>query len=128
MNNKVKVGNGHHKDYEHNLATEHGRKLAEEAKERADAKEAFKDDYKTHSMEISRDDIERLQRTIAKQPNVGRFKQLVDFMMGDKGFWTEELTLKIVDHDTEYKDYVNPHESRSERIEELEAELKRLKQ
>ena len=124
----MKLGNGHHKDFEYNLETEHGRQLAKESKERADAKEQYKDEYVTHTMQISRDDIERLERTIAKQPNVGRFKRLVEFMMGDKGFWTEQLTLEIVDNDTEYSDYVNPHESKNERIAELEAELKKLKQ
>ena len=124
----MKLGNGHHKDFQYNLETEHGRQLAKESKERADAKEQYKDEYVTHTMQISRDDIERLERTIAKQPNVGRFKRLVEFMMGDKGFWTEQLTLEIVDNDTEYSDYVNPHESKSERIAELEAELKKLKQ
>ena len=124
----MKLGNGHHKDFEYNLETEHGRQLAKESKERADAKEQYKDEYVTHTMQISRDDIERLERTIAKQPNVGRFKRLVEFMMGDKGFWTEKLTLEIVDHDTAYSDYVNPHESKNERIAELEAELKKLKQ
>ena len=124
---KVKVGNGHHKDYEHNYDTEHGRKIAEEAQERADAKEAFKEEYKTHSMQISRDDIDRLNSVIRKHPNAGRFKRLVEFMQGDKGFWTETLTLEIVDNDTEYDDYVNPHESMSEQIEALEAKLKALK-
>ena len=105
----MKLGNGHHKDFEYNLETEHGQKLAEEAQERADAKEQYKDEYKTHSMQISRDDIDRLQSVIKKHPNAGKFKDLVSFMMGDKGFWTEELTLKIVDHDTDYDGYVSPH-------------------
>ena len=124
---KEAVGNGHHKDYVHNYDTEHGRKIAEEAQERADAKEAFKADYQTHAMQISRDDIDRLHSIIAKQPNVGRFKRLVEFMMGDKGFWTETLTLNIVDNDTEYDDYHNPHESISEQVEALEEKIKQLK-
>ena len=61
MKKTMKLGNGHHKDFEYNLETEHGQKLAEEAQERADAKEQYKDEYKTHSMQISRDDIDRLQ-------------------------------------------------------------------
>ncbi len=115
------------KDFEYNLETEHGARMAVEAKERADAKEQYKDEYKTHTMEISRDDIVRLEKTIGRQPNVGYWKRVVEFMLGDKGFWTEELTLKIVDHDTDYSDYENPHESRSEKIAELEAQLKMLK-
>ncbi len=115
------------KDFEYNLETEHGRRLAEEAKAKADAKDSFKDEYKEHTMQISRDDINRLQAMIAKNPNVGRFKRLIEFMTGDKGFWTENLTLNIVDHDTEYDDYVNPHESRIDKIEELESQLKILK-
>ncbi len=118
---------GDAKAYVENTTTEHGARIAEEAKQRADAKEAFKDEYKTYSMEMSRDDLTRLTTMIGRSPNVGKFRELVEFMNGDKGFWTEELTLKIVDHDTDYSDYVNPHESKSEKIAELEAQLKELK-
>ena len=123
-----RLGNGHHKDFEYNLETEHGQRLAKEAQEKVDAKDAFKKEYKTHTMEISRDDIDRLLSAIKKVPTVGYWKRIVEFLTGDKGYWTEELTLKIVEHDTHYSDYINPHESRREKIAELEAQLKVLKQ
>ena len=96
---------GNHKAYVQSVETEHGARIAKEAKERADAKEAFKDEYKTYEMEISRDDIDRLQTTINRHPNVGKWREFMDFICGDKGFWTEKLTLNIVDHDSDYADY-----------------------
>ena len=90
---------GNHKAFVQDTKNEWGQKIAEEAQARADAKEAYKDEFKTHAMEISRDDIDRLQKCIAKAPNVGKWKEFIDHMMGDKGYWTEELTLNIVDHD-----------------------------
>ena len=116
------------KAYVQDTRNEHGKRIAAEAKEREDLKEQYKDEYKTHSMQISRDDIDRLCGVIKKHPNAGRFKALVDFMQGDKGFWTEELTLNIVDSDEQYDDYVNVHESKREQIEALEAKLESLKQ
>ena len=94
-----------HKAYVANIETEHGKRIAEEAQQRADAKEAFKDEYRTHTMQVSRDDIERLFTVISKHPNAGNFKDMVEFLRGDKGFWTEELTLQIVDHDEELDNY-----------------------
>ena len=83
MSKKVmKVGNGHHKDFEYNLETEHGRRLAEESKERTDAKEQYKETHKEYTMEISRDDIDRLQSVIKKHPNAGKFKDLVSVYVG----------------------------------------------
>ena len=96
---------GNHKAYTHNLETEHGRAIAEEAQQRADAKEAYKDEFKTYRMQLSRDDIDKLFTCIGRHPNVGKVKDLVDFLRGDKGFWTEELTLEIIDHNEEYDDY-----------------------
>lgn len=81
--------------------TEHGQRLADEAKEREDAKEAFKDDFKEHTMILSRDSISKLHGFMRKNKNLGQFMEIVDFLMGDKGHWTETLTLKIVDHDEE---------------------------
>ena len=52
---KTTIGNGHHKDFEMNLDTDHGARLAREEKERMDAKEAYKDEYKTHTKQVSRD-------------------------------------------------------------------------
>ena len=124
---KTTIGNGHHKDFEVNLETDHGARLAREEKERMDAKEAYKDEYKTHTMQVSRDDIERLFVVITKHPNAGQFKKVVEFLRGDKGFWTEELTLQILDNDEELDDYVNEHESLGEQIAELEAKMNRLK-
>ena len=94
-----------HKAYVENVQTEHGKAIAEESKQRADAKEAFKDEYKTYSMEMSRDDIDRLKTCIGRHPNVGKWNDFISFICGDKGFWTEELTLTIVDHDADYSDY-----------------------
>ena len=125
---KVKVGNGHHKDYTHNYDTEHGRAIAEEAQQRADAKEAFKDEYVTHTMQVSRDDVERLAIVIQKHPNAGQFKKVVEFLQGDKGHWTTELTLEIKDHDSELDDYVNVHEDIGTQISELEDKLLKLKE
>ena len=102
---KTTIGNGHHKDFVQDTTNEWGKKLAEEAQARADAKEAYKDEYKTHSMEISRDDIDRFKLLVGRGANVGKWKEFLSFMTGDKGYWTEELTLKIVDHDSEYTDY-----------------------
>ena len=124
---KEKVGNGHHKDFVHNYDTEHGKAIAEEAKQRMDAKEAYKEEYTTHRMQVSRDDIERLFVVITKHPNAGRFKKLTEFLRGDKGFWTKELTLEILDCDEELDDYVNEHESIGEQVAELEAKLSKLK-
>ena len=115
------------KAYVQDVRNEHGKRIAEEAKQRADLKDSYKDEYKKHTMEMSRDDIDRLQKAIKKSPNVGNWANIIDFLMGDKGYWTEELTLTIFDDDTQYAHYVNPHEIRSERIAELEAELKKLK-
>ena len=115
------------KAYVQDVRNEHGKQIAKEAKERADLKDSYKDEFKTHTMQISRDDIDRLNSIVAKQPNVGRFRRLVEFLMGDKGFWTETLTLEIVDNDTDYDDYENPHESMREQIENLEEKLKQLK-
>ena len=125
---KVKVGNGHHKDFEHNYDTEHGRAIAEEAKQRQDAKESYKDEYTEHSMQVSRDDIERLFVVITKHPNAGQFKKVVQFLRGDKGFWTKKLTLEILDNDEELDDYVNEHEAVGDQIAELEAKLTKLKE
>ena len=94
-----------HKAYVQSVETEHGARIAAEAQARADAKEAFKDEYKTYSMQMSRDDIDKLNTVIRRHPNVGKWKEFIDFICGDKGFWTEELTLKIVDHDSDYDDY-----------------------
>ena len=94
-----------HKAYVQDTKNEWGQALADESQARQDAKEAYKDEYKTHRMQISRDDIDRLNTVIRKHPNAGEFKNLVDFLMGDKGFWTEELTLEIVDHDEELDNY-----------------------
>ena len=116
-----------HKAFAHNTDTEHGARIAQEAQERADAKEAYKEEYTTHKMQISRDDVERLFTVITKHPNAGQFRKMVEFLRGDKGFWTKELTLEILDSDEERDDYVNEHESRSEKIAELEAKLKALK-
>ena len=96
---------GNHEAYVANVETEHGKAIAAEAQQRADAKEAYKDEYKTHSMEISRDDIDRFKLLVGRGANVGKWKEFLSFMTGDKGYWTEELTLKIVDHDSEYSDY-----------------------
>ena len=96
---------GNHKAYAHNLETEHGAQIAKEAQQRADAKEAYKDGYKTYTMEMSRDDIDRLNTVVRKNPNAGKWHDFLNFINGDKGFWTEELTLKIVDHDSDYSDY-----------------------
>ena len=118
---------GNHKAFTYNTETEHGARMAKEAEERADAKDAYKDEYKEHEIEISRDDLSKLRVTIGRQPNVGRFKKVSDFMDSDKGYWTERLTLIIKDDDTLCADYVNVHESKSEKIEALEAQLKALK-
>ena len=94
-----------HKAYKQNVQTEHGKRIAEEAQQRADAKEQYKDEFRTHSMQISRDDIDKLFTCIGRHPNVGKFKEFVDFLRGDKGYWTELLTLEIVDHNEDYDDY-----------------------
>ena len=127
MSKKETIGTGHHKDFELNYETEHGKRLIEEMKERQDAKEAYKDEYKTHTMQVSRDDIERLFVVITKHPNAGQFKKVVEFLRGDKGFWTEELTLEILDNDEQLDDYVNEHESIGEQISEREEKLMKLK-
>lgn len=119
---------GNHKAFVANVKTEHGKRIAEEAQQRADAKEAYKEEYTTHKMQVSRDDIERLFVVITKHPNAGQFKKVVEFLRGDKGFWTKELTLEILDNDEELDDYVNEHESLAGQIEELEAKVKKLKE
>ena len=94
-----------HKAYVQDIRNEHGQAIAREAKERADLKDSYKDDFKTYEMEMSRDDIDLLKTCIGRHPNVGKFRDFIDFICGDKGFWTEELTFKIVDHNTDYSDY-----------------------
>lgn len=124
---KTTIGNGHHKDFVQDTTNEWGKRLAEEAQKRQDAKDAYKDEYTTHKMQVSRDDIERLFVVITKHPNAGQFKKIVDFLRGDKGFWTKELTLEVLDNDEQLDDYVNAHESIGEQIEDLEKKLKKLK-
>ena len=116
------------KAYVQDVRNEHGQAIAREAKERADLKDSYKDDYVTHKMQISRDDITRLNIVITKHPNAGQFKKIVEFLLGDKGFWTKELTLEILDHDEELDDYVNEHESLGDQIAEAEAKLNKLKE
>ena len=127
MAEKTTLGNGHHKDFVQDETNEWGKRLAEEARQRQDAKEAFKDDYVTHTMQVSRDDVERLAVVIQKHPNAGQFKKVVEFLQGDKGHWTKELTLEIKDHDEELDDYVNAHEDIGTQISELEEKLLKLK-
>ncbi len=115
------------KAYVQDVRNEHGQKIAEEAKQRADLKDSYKDEFTTHRMQVSRDDITRLSIVITKHPNAGQFKKIVKFLQGDKGFWTKELTLEILDHDEELDDYVNVHESSMDQIEELEKKLKILR-
>ena len=118
---------GNHKAYKQDTKNEWGQRLADEAQERMDAKEAYKDEFKTHTMQVSRDDIERLFVVITKHPNAGTFKKVVEFLRSDKGFWTEELTLKVVDNDEQLDDYVNEHEAIGDQISELEDKLNKLK-
>ena len=115
------------KAYVQDVRNEHGQRIAEEAKQRADLKDSYKEEYTTHKMQVSRDDIERLSIVITKHPNAGQFKKIVEFLRGDKGFWTKELTLEILDNDEELDDYVNEHEGLASQIEELEAKVKKLK-
>ncbi len=114
------------KAFVQDVRNEHGQRIAEEAKQRADLKDSYKDEYVTHEMQVSRDDIERLFIVITKHPNAGQFKKIVEFLRGDKGFWTKKLTLEIVDCDEERDDYVNEHEGLGEQIAELEAKLEIL--
>ena len=123
---KTTIGNGHHKDFVQDTTNEWGQRLADEAKARQDAKDAYKDEYITHKMQVSRDDVERLAVVIQKHPNAGQFKRVVEFLQGDKGHWTKELTLEILDHDELLDDYVNAHEDIGTQIDELEAKLKKL--
>ena len=123
---KTTIGNGHHKDFVQDTTNEWGQRLADEAKARQDAKDAYKDEYTTHKMQVSRDDVERLAVVIQKHPNAGQFKRVVEFLQGDKGHWTKELTLEILDHDELLDDYVNAHEDIGTQIDELEAKLKKL--
>ena len=115
------------KAYVQDVKNEHGQQIAKEAKDRADLKDSYKDEYTTHKMQVSRDDIKRLNIVITKHPNAGQFKNIVEFLQGDKGFWTKELTLEILDHDEQLDDYVNEHESLIDQIDELEAKLTKLK-
>ncbi len=115
------------KAFVQDVRNEHGQRIADEAKQREDLKDSYKDEYKTHTMQICRDDIDRLRSAIKKVPNVGYWKEIIDFLMGDKGFWTEELTLKVLDDETEYDHYVDVHEDVGSQIEELEKRLKALK-
>ena len=125
---KEALGNGHHKDFVQDTTNEWGQRLADEAKARQDAKDAYKDEYTTHKMQVSRDDVERLAVVIQKHPNAGQFKQIVEFLQGDKGHWTKELTLEILDHDELLDNYVNAHEDIGTQIDELEAKLNKLKE
>ena len=125
---KTTIGNGHHKDFVQDTTNEWGQRLADEAKARQDAKDAYKDEYTTHRMQVSRDDVERLAVVIQKHPNAGQFKGIVEFLQGDKGHWTKELTLEILDHDEMLDDYVNAHEDIGTQIEELESKLDKLKE
>ena len=125
---KEVLGNGHHKDFVQDTTTEHGKRLAEENQARMDAKDAYKDEYTTHKMQVSRDDVERLAVVIQKHPNAGQFKKIVEFLQGDKGHWTKELTIEILDHDELLDDYVNAHEDIGTQIDELEAKLNKLKE
>ena len=125
---KEALGNGHHKDFVQDTTNEWGQRLADESKARQDAKDSYKDEYTTHKMQVSRDDVERLAVVIQKHPNAGQFKQIVEFLQGDKGHWTKELTLEILDHDELLDNYVNAHEDIGTQIDELEAKLNKLKE
>jgi len=117
---------GNHKAFVQDTRNEWGQRLAEESQARQDAKDSYKDEYITHTMQVSRDDVERLAVVIQKHPNAGQFKKIVEFLQGDKGHWTKELTLEIKDHDEELDDYVNAHEAIDDQIKELNEKLEKL--
>ena len=123
---KTTIGNGHHKDFVQDTTNEWGQRLADEAKARQDAKDAYKDEYQTHTMQISRDEVERMAIVLKKHPQPGQFVKIIEFLQGDKGHWTKELTIEIKDHDEELDDYINVHESLDDQIKELNEKINKL--
>ena len=117
---------GNHKAFVQDTTNEWGQRLADESQARQDAKDAYKDEYVTHTMQISRDEVERMAIVLKKHPQPGQFVKIIEFLQGDKGHWTKELTLEVKDHDEELDDYINVHESLDEQIKELNEKVKKL--